>query len=172
MAEPKIADLLASGQNVLVQAYKRGVKDGIAWAREKLLNSLADPDEGDEAIEAAGTVSMESPSIAKAPADVLPRGTVRPIVRQVLTEHPGSTIADAQRFVARIDSRISPLSVGNELRRNKDKLYRKRARRWYLIKEAENETAGNALRATPAASPNLNQGDPYETAPLAASASE
>lgn len=170
MAEPKIADLLASGQNVLVQAYKRGVKDGIAWAREKLLSSLADPDEG-EAIEGAGTVSMESPSVAKAPADVLPRGTVRPIVRQVLTEHPGSTIADAQRFVSRIDSRISPLSVGNELRRNKDKLYRKRARRWYLIKEAENETAGNALRAAPAASPNLNQGDFYEAVPLAASPS-
>ena len=64
-----------------------------------------------------------------------------------------------------IHSSISPLSVSNELRRNKDKLYRKRARLWYLIKQAENETAGNAFRASPAVSPNLNLVEPYETAP-------
>ncbi len=161
MAEPKIADLLTSGESLLVQAYRRGVRDGIALAREKAMRALSEPiDEGE--------LPESPPEVAAATTgDAVPRGTVRPIVRRVLADQPGRTIAETQRLVARIDNRISPLSVSNELHRNKGKLYHQRLRRWYVKKDGEKETAGEAHQATPAASTLSSQGE-LHVAPLAA----
>jgi hypothetical protein len=114
--------------------------------REKAMLALSEPLDG------------ETPEAPRTPAtqvgEALPRGTVRPIVRRVLTEHPGSTVAETQRHVARIDARISPLSVGNELRRKKGKLYHQRLRRWYLKKDGEKETAGTPIKQPPPPPPS------------------
>jgi hypothetical protein len=73
MAEPKIADLLIGVETLLTQAYGRGVRDGIALAREKAMRALAEPIEGEEG---------EAPPDTEAPSaqtgDGRPRGAVRP----------------------------------------------------------------------------------------------
>jgi hypothetical protein len=69
MAEPKIAELLISGETLLTQAYRRGVTAGIALAREKAMRALSEHIEGEEG---------ESPPITEAPSALTGNGTVRP----------------------------------------------------------------------------------------------
>jgi hypothetical protein len=79
MAEPKIADLLISGETLLTQAYRRGVTDWIALAREKAMRALAEPIEGEE---------DESPPDTEAPAALT--GAAPPARPPFLSHYPFS----------------------------------------------------------------------------------
>ncbi len=163
----KIGDLLATGENLLTQAYRRGYRDGVASAKARIVSSLSALDEAD----VAETSPQESVTAPKNGGAQSPHGTVRPIVMRILSEHPGSTVAETQSYAAQMNAEVSPLSIGGELRRLKGKFYHQRVRRWYLTEDGKREAAGIARQAAPAASHNSNQGELYE-APLAASASE
>jgi len=165
----KIEDLLATGESLLTQAYRRGYRDGIASAKARIVSSLADLDDTESDTAQAASVSS-SPLNRKQSA----HGTVRPLVLRVLTEHPGSAVVEVQKYAAMLNSEVSPLSVGGELRRLKGRFYHQRARRWYLTEDGKREAAGIARQATPAASHsngNLREGESHET-PVAASPSE
>jgi hypothetical protein len=161
----KIGDLLATGENLLAQAYRRGYRDGVASAKARIVSSLSGLDE--EEIAAPPPPPGAPP---KNGATQSPHGTVRPIVMQILSEHPGSTVAETQSYAAQMNAKVSPLSIGGELRRLKGRFYHQRVRRWYLTEDGKREAASIARQAAPAASHNSNQGELYE-APLAASPS-
>jgi hypothetical protein len=161
----KIGDLLETGGNLLAQAYRRGYRDGLASAKARIVSSLSGLD--DEFVE----TPQQKPGTPPRNGAKQPHGAVRPVVMRILSEHPGSTIADAQRFAAQINASVSPHSIGGELNRLKGRFYHQRVRRWYLTEDGKREAASLASEAPPAASHNSGQGEFYE-APLAASASE
>jgi hypothetical protein len=107
-----------------------------------------------------GEVTAIEAKVAEKPAKRAPRGLLGAAVSKVLTKHPGLKVADIERRAVEIDSRISPKSVGNELRRWKGKKYRRDNKlHWFLLgDDAETETAGSPSRDTPAASSRHTQG--------------
>jgi hypothetical protein len=164
----KIGDLLATGGDLLAQAYRRGYRDGVASAKARIVSSLSALDEVDHPAETSPHDSATPPKNGGVQS---PHGTVRPIVLQILSEHPGSTVAETQNYAAQMNAKVSPLSIGGELRRLKGKFYHQRVRRWYLTEDGKREAAGIARQAAPTASHDSSQGEPHGT-PLAASASE
>ncbi len=138
----------------LIEAYRRGLRDGASMTREKILRAASDPD----LIVPAVTVEQLGTSTAETNRNSTPQGrvahgTVRPLVQRVLKENPGMTKSETARKVAAIDQRIAQASVGNELNRNKDTLYRCVDGNWYCAERLEQD-------ATEAASDSLRrQGD-------------
>jgi hypothetical protein len=136
MTDPsKLSDLLAPFEAQLLEAYRRGHRDGCAETRERILKAVDTADAG---------LADEDEAPSDGPNRV-ERGTVRKAVQQVVSEHPGLTVAEIGRRATQIDERIAISSVANELRRNKGKLYRRRSGRWYAMEEeSDRETAGIA----------------------------
>jgi hypothetical protein len=75
------------------------------------------------------------------------RGSVRKAIAEILAAHPGLTTAEIEGRAARMDTAISPRSVGGELRRQRNKLYRQDGARWFLAERgsAPTGTAGAEL---------------------------
>jgi hypothetical protein len=72
----------------------------------------------------------------------VPRGTIGPLIDRVLGDSPGLRAAEVEAKVVELDSKITPASVGNELRRYRGKrYYRDDGMRWHLIGDTEKETA-------------------------------
>src|SRR5260370_9699484 len=94
----KIGDLLATGENLLTQAYRRGYRDGVASAKARIVSSLSALDEADVA-ETSPQESVTAPQNGVAQS---PHGTVRPIVMRSLSAHPGSTVAQTQSYAAQV----------------------------------------------------------------------
>ena len=62
---------------------------------------------------------------------------------RVLTTHPKLTEADLGMKVADLDPNVSPRSMGGELRRMRNRLYRFEGGQWFLIaQDGEREAAG------------------------------
>ena len=82
--------------------------------------------------------------VVKQSRDRAPRGSVRAAIRHVLTHQPGLTELELGAAVSAYDPNVSARSMGGELRRFRDSLYRSDGGRWFLIaREGGKETAGS-----------------------------
>ena len=110
----------------------------------------------------------QSKMTARASSSRAPHGSVRRAIMRVLTAHTSLAEADLGTKVSELDPNVSPRSMGGELRRMRNRLYRVEGGQWFLIaQESKKETAG------PSDGPAdlLNQttkGVPNAEAPIAA----
>jgi hypothetical protein len=149
----KAKTAVAEFSSLLQEAYRRGRQDGADEMRENIIRAASAP---------MSDKQPHSPVESQDRAPLL-RGSVRPVIKSVLRAHPGCTTAQAELHAVKIDPRISRFSVGGELRRNRGKHYRKNGRRWYLMANAERETAEPPTKEISAA-PIHNQGGSDGTA--------
>lgn len=130
-------DMTAIGEQVmglLNKAYQAGYADGQAALRESVLKAT-----GATAHVPTAKIKGSMPSsqyIIVEPKDSLkaPKGRVGEVIHEVLASHPGLPIVEIEQRALEIDPRISPKSVGNELRRLKGQKYRQgEGKQWFLI---------------------------------------
>ena len=138
-----ITDLIPDIQAKLQEAYDRGRLDGRLEERERIEKLLRSDDA------AIGLRVVTMPRVAGSPAapglrgpgNRVAAGTIRPLVREVLTRTPGLPKAEIARRVAEMKPEVAPSSIANELQRNAgaegQRLYRRRRDRWYLQEQAE-----------------------------------
>jgi hypothetical protein len=139
-----LSDLIKTSADTLEaqlrEAYERGRRD----ERERILQIASIPHHGSNA-----SASPEQQTKGRAA-----RGTIRPLVQQVLRTEPGLSKHEVGERVVKLNPDVSPLSAANELQRNDiknrrgRKLYRCSRGRWFLVEEEEEEeledTAGIA----------------------------
>jgi hypothetical protein len=125
---------------IVRDAFRQGLEIGLSMARDASTNGL---DNAEQLIRDA----FEAPK-ADAPKTDAPkkrqykqyvaRGTIGPLINSVLTDSPGLRIGEVEAKVVELDNKITPASVGNELRRYRDKRYHcDDNKRWYLIDDTE-----------------------------------
>lgn len=134
--------IIAKMHALLQEAYEAGRRDGGTAMRDAILKAAEAP------------VSKPSqPKLAlddaRNPAARAPRGSLPKVMARALTANPGATENELQAAIANIDPRISPRSVGGQLRRFRGKFYRQEGRRWFLMAQA---SAGSI--SEPADNPN------------------
>lgn len=152
-----INDISAQIQEAIEEAYKHGYEDGKAEVSKNVKTVLEAAHISMGASPAKITVTRKAhPPVS----DRAPKGLVGDLIDQVLTDSPGLIGVDIQNKVVAIDGRIASKSVGNTLRRFKDKKYRKDRKKWFLIGDAEKETAEAATNEHSAVSDHANQGGP------------
>ena len=137
-------------------AYERGVQDGSEAMRNAILTAAQAPV---AAIPLAANLSGKSHlsadlTISRTPSARAPRGSVRAAISAILREHPeGLAEFDLGQAASQRDPDVSPRSMGGELRRMRDKLYRFAGGRWFLIAPlSETETAEATTSAVPSTS--------------------
>ncbi|MDP3408105.1 hypothetical protein [Bosea sp. (in: a-proteobacteria)] len=127
-------------------AYQRGLVDGAAQMRDRIL-SAAQGHGGPVAIASPAIIAAAprhggGPSLPRAP-----RGAVGRMLEKALTDMPGLTTTELEQISGDYDGAVATKSIGNELRRFQDKKYRRDERgRWFLIDggAVETETAGES----------------------------
>jgi hypothetical protein len=62
-----------------------------------------------------------------------PKGLLTSVLSQALRDNPGATAQELEQRLPSYDARVSPKSVGNELRRGENERYRRSGGLWYLI---------------------------------------
>lgn len=127
----RIDDLSTGMAKAIEEAYQRGLADGRKEVSERVREVIDGPTHNAVVEEKALPLAV----------DRAPRGLVGDLIDQVLTDHPGIPGVDVEDRVLKADSRIARKSVGNTLRRYRDEKYRKEGRNWFLIGDAEKETA-------------------------------
>jgi hypothetical protein len=159
---PIIAGLLPEGDDrlatavreavlpIVVAAFRQGLQRGIEMAREA---ADAGIDETLRAIELAfEPMQREAPRSKQDRRQQVPRGTIGPLINFVLAESPGLKAAEVEERVVEHDPTISAASVGNELRRQRDRRYRRDGTmRWFLIGDTEQVTGLARQPAVPVA---------------------
>lgn len=118
--------------------------------------------------EGGAQLNAYSAITARASSSRAPHGSVRRAIMRVLTAHPKLSEADLGMKVAELDPNVSPRSMGGELRRMRNRLYRFEGGQWFLIaQKGEKEAAGP--KDGPADSLNqTTEGVPNAEAPIAA----
>lgn len=140
MAQELVVDpqWIAKVQALLEEVYEAGRRDGSEATRLAILKAVegqpspSPPGEFPkrERVRVGNHVQRPNP-----PEDArrAPRGLLRQAIEHGLRMRPGLSEQDLQDIVVRYDSRISPRSVGGELRRMRGTLYRQEGRRWFLL---------------------------------------
>jgi hypothetical protein len=140
-----LAAAVAAREAELRQAYACGRLD----EREhiaRLLRSASS--EAAAVLPLSPSAAAQSDPHATAVGRVAP-GTIRPLVQQVLRAEPGLTKSEIARRVAALGHGIASSSISNELQRNEDvkrnknRLYRQWRGKWSLVEELP-ETEGPA----------------------------
>lgn len=151
-----ITDLTKRLDQVVREAFERGYKAGAAAVRAKIMRAASDELLGaGPAAEPIPTSSQSAHTVAEQsrgapPAGRVERGTVRRVLRVVMSADVGQTIPQITAEAHKIDGRVSHTSIPNELRRNKGSLYRQDGDSWFLLGDAGKETAGPASNESPA----------------------
>lgn len=126
----------------LENAYLRGFQDGKEAFRKAVLTIAADtPADHQAESRASGAEEFEDGKRA-------PRGLTRAVITGLLKQKGAMTMADIQSASVATDARVSPKTVYNELKREKDRLYRERNDLWSLIAERPVEAANNFFRTS------------------------
>ncbi len=138
MSDPrKITDITADIQDLVDDAYQRGLADGLSEgvrrAKARILEAASSDAFADwevDFLRSAERVPTHQPrpSVPSGAPEKVPNGTIRPLVTRVLGISPGITTAEAGRQVNAIDGRVSAAAVTNELNRNSPEGVRKRGR--------------------------------------------
>ena len=116
--------LLQKVQALMQEIYEAGRRDGGAAMREAILKAAEVP---------VQRVAPKPISASKQDGERAPRGLLPQVMAQVLRQIPGSTEQEIAEMVTLMDSRISPRSVGGQLRRFRGKVYRQEGRKWFLL---------------------------------------
>jgi hypothetical protein len=144
--------LIEQMKALLEEAYRAGLRDGAARMRNAIMHAARVP-EVDELAESVGFEHHEERERRA------PRGLLRDVIRDALTARPGMTEMELQDAVRTLDARVSPRSVGGELRRRRGIDYRQEGRRWFLISSIK-EGAGPSVEAPPATRAQEDPMDP------------
>lgn len=147
-----MANIRPTVEKAVEDAYEKGGTD----MQKRILQAASLP------AHLAATTGAVKPTAPTKDLERAPRGQVGKLIKEVLEKQDGLRGADIERHVLARDDRIAPKSVGNQLRRFKNQKYRQNnRRRWFLIRgNADEETAGDRVTDTPAASTTSNQGGP------------
>lgn len=146
---PRLTDLLSgldlsAVQRAVEEAYQRGLADGKAAVQEAVLKAVsslagaADPEmdslkpsfSGDE----DGAVSSQR----------APRGLTRTAIFTLLKVRGAMKMSELQTLAVHWDSRISPKTVYNELKREHGTLYREVNEMWSLLGQSPVEAANHS----------------------------
>lgn len=157
-----IEDILKDIDRRVREAYQRGYADGRDDMQARILRAAR---EGIETTHpfvspverrtfANNEVSAVAPALGMPPpfeglSPPVPKGTVRPLVKAILSEQPGLSTAEVGRLAVGKNPHVSPAAVANELNRNIDKLYRRDGRRWFLLNDGEKERGPTTVVAEP-----------------------
>lgn len=129
-------------QSIASEIFQAGVKLGSEQMRAAILKAAQTPFTAHDDFAGQGSVAIEGgrhsePLRAR-------RGAVRDAITQALRLHTGLGELELGQAVAGIDPSVSPRSVGGELRRMRNRLYRLDRGLWFLIaQESEKEAAGS-----------------------------
>lgn len=96
--------------------------------------------------QAAASVRPERVTARESGSERGPRGALEHAIKAALLERPGATESEIMEAMTRIDPRVSPRSVGGQLRRFRNQRYRQEGRRWFLM---ATEPEGTVEAATP-----------------------
>ena len=153
-------------QGIVSEIFQAGVKAGAEQMRAAILQAAQAPMDRSESVPGPGVAA--NPKQGQPDGTRAPRGSVRRAIIAALKAHSSLGELEVGRKAAEIDPSVSPRSVGGELRRMRDSLYRFDKGYWFLItQEGEKETAGSPDDPADL----LNQattGVPYAEAPIAA----
>ena len=141
--DEKVADIASRVAELISEAYERGWKDGAADARHRILRA-AESESGISSAALAPTHPASHGGQSVHPVASLPRGTLRPVVTAIMSQNPGKSLSEITRLVVKADPRISPYSVGNEVRRNNGKMYKSIKSKWYIIAGAASSKVADA----------------------------
>lgn len=97
-----------------------------------------------------------------------PRGSVRAAIRHVLSQQPGLTEMELGAAVSAHDPNVSARSMGGELRRYRDSLYRSVGGKWFLTAREGGKEAAGPQRDPADLLNQTDTGVPYAEAPIAA----
>lgn len=126
-------------QALMLEVYEVGYRDGGAATRDAILKAAAVP--------VIRAPLPNAPSVKAAePGTRAPRGLLPQVMAQAMAGGQGMTEQEIIDAVAAIDERISSRSIGGQLRRFRDTVYRQEGRRWFLL---EGKAAGQTS-ASPA----------------------
>jgi hypothetical protein len=115
---------------IIHDAFRKGLRIGLGMGREAVTSGL---DEAMRSIEAAFETPRAAPP-KREPRQTVARGTIAPLIDLVLADSPGLRATEVEAKVVELDSNVTPASVGNELRRQNNKRYRRDdGMRWHLI---------------------------------------
>jgi hypothetical protein len=125
---------------IIHDAFRQGLEIGFGLARDTAMNGF---EEAARSIKAAFEPTQTRLTERRERKPQVPRGTIGPLIDSVLTDSPGSRAAEIEAKAVARDPKITPASVGNELRRYRDRRYRRddATMRWYLIGDTEKEKA-------------------------------
>jgi hypothetical protein len=149
------ATLNVAGQtlNKLVQeAYKQGYTDGAEAMRDSILRAAGSPLSIPEAPPFSEILSRsaeaDQPKLElKNKSGRAPRGTVGRILNDALTQRGGLTQHQLKQYADQVED-VSATSIGNELRRNEGKKYRREGKRWFLIESESSVAEAQSASAT------------------------
>lgn len=122
--------LKARWDSLALEIYEAGKRDGSAEMRKALLKLVGAETSPGEPFRAQAPFPEKDASSSRAP-----RGALRDAIERALRESPGQTEQELQAHVGQLDPRVSPRSVGGELRRLKGDRYRQEGRKWFLLTE-------------------------------------
>lgn len=131
-------------RELLDEVFSSGYEAGSEDMRAAILAAAQAPTPSvSGTFQANADLSARSTLVARPVSSRAPHGSVRKAIMRVLTTHPKLTEADLGIKVAELDPNVSPRSMGGELRRMRNRLYRFEGGHWFLIaQEGKKETAG------------------------------
>jgi hypothetical protein len=128
------AALVRKIQALMLEVYEAGRRDGGAAMRDAILKAAEVP--------ALRSVDVQPSNAKRSEAGTrAPRGLLPQVLGQAMAGGQGMTEQQIIDAVAAIDQRVSPRSIGGQLRRFRDKVYRQEGRHWFLL---EGKSAGVA----------------------------
>jgi|SRR5579872_1420757 len=126
-----------SVNRMIEKAYERGYVDGAAAMRESIVRATQTPLTIPAAPTMGSLFAEDQDEVESRPSPKRsPRGSVRSFLFRALREKPGATQHEL-KTTAKFFAGLSSTSIGNELRRNEGKMYRRDERNhWYLLETA------------------------------------
>ena len=121
--DPQLAQKI---QALMQEVYEAGRRDGGAAMRDAILKAAEVP--VSRATQPRLPVISDQEGNARAPRGLLPQ-----VIARAMASKGGMTEQQIVDAVVAIDDRVSPRSVGGQLRRFRDKVYRQEGRKWFLM---------------------------------------
>ncbi len=113
-------------QALMQEVYEAGRRDGGAAMRDAILKAATVPVPRNAPAHPPASKNTETGARA-------PRGLLPQVMAQAMASGEGMTEQEIMNAVADIDQRVSPRSIGGQLRRFRDTIYRQEGRRWFLL---------------------------------------
>ncbi len=119
---------------IVHDAFRRGLQMGLALGRDAATKGF---DAALRSINGAFDVPAAPKAAAHDAGQTLQRaptrGIIGPLIDRVLSAEPGLRATEIEQRVVRLDNNRSAGAVGNELRRQMGRRYRREGMRWFLI---------------------------------------